>query len=82
MVGSANLINHTEDADRIALPKEYFRPSEAARYVGVSESTLAKLRMQGKRADGPKFAKINGCVIYRRTDLDAWIDSCFVENRN
>jgi len=54
---------------------EYFRPPAASQYTGLSESTLAKLRMRSKRASGPKFAKMNGCVIYRRSDLDAWIES-------
>ncbi|WP_263830307.1 helix-turn-helix transcriptional regulator [Ruegeria aquimaris] len=56
----------------------YLRPAEAARYLGLSESTLAKLRMRHRRSDGPKFAKMNGCVVYRQMDLDAWIESCFV----
>jgi len=55
------------------------RPAEAALYTGLSESTLAKLRMRHNRSDGPKFAKINGCVIYRRVDLDRWIESCTVD---
>ena len=50
------------------------RQAEAARYTGLSESTLAKLRMQHKRADGPPYLKISGCVIYRRSDLDAWMN--------
>lgn len=58
---------------------EYMRPAEAATYTGVSESTLAKLRMRSKRKFGPKFAKMNGCVIYRRTDLDEWIANNTIE---
>lgn len=54
---------------------EYLRPCAASHYTGVSESTLAKLRMRNKRAEGPRFAKMNGCVIYRRVDLDDWIES-------
>lgn len=49
------------------------RPNEAARYTGISESTLATLRMRHKRAAGPRFVKLSGCVIYRRVDLDDWI---------
>jgi hypothetical protein len=54
---------------------EYMRPPEAARYVGHSESTLAKLRMRHMRERGPAFIKRGGVVLYRRTDLDAWLDS-------
>ena len=52
---------------------EHMRPAEAARYLGVSVSTLAKLRMVDRKAEGPGYSKINGCVIYRREDLDAWV---------
>ncbi|SMX25537.1 hypothetical protein BOA8489_03681 [Boseongicola aestuarii] len=50
------------------------RPAQAAHYTGLSESTLAKLRMRHNRADGPNYLKISGCVIYRRSDLDSWMD--------
>ena len=49
------------------------RPSEAADYLGVSLAFLARLRAPAKRQDGPAFVKIAGCVIYRRSDLDAWL---------
>jgi hypothetical protein len=51
------------------------RPTEAAFYTGLSESKLAKLRMCNNRAKGPNFLKISGCVVYRRSDLDRWMDS-------
>jgi hypothetical protein len=51
------------------------RPAEAAGYLRVSESTLAKLRMRTNRAKGPKFGRLGGCVIYRKSDLDAWVES-------
>ena len=51
------------------------RPPEAALYTGLSESKLAKLRMRHKRTMGPNFLKISGCVVYRRSDLDRWMDS-------
>ncbi|NYI28209.1 putative DNA-binding transcriptional regulator AlpA [Sulfitobacter geojensis] len=50
------------------------RPKVAAEYTGVSESTLAKLRMLHNRPNGPSFIKLSGCVVYRRCDLDAWMD--------
>ena len=53
---------------------EYLRSAEAARYVGHSESTLAKLRMRSKREHGPAFIKRGGVVLYRRSDLDDWLD--------
>jgi predicted DNA-binding transcriptional regulator AlpA len=49
------------------------RPHDAARYLGVSVSMLNKLRMKRMRHQGPKFAKVCGCVVYRRADLDEWL---------
>ncbi len=57
---------------------EYMRPRLAAQYIGHSESTLAKLRMRHNQGCGPLFAKRGGLVLYRRSDLDAWIASHFV----
>lgn len=56
----------------------YLRSSEAALYVGHSESTLAKLRMQGSQSLGPKFIKRGGIVLYRRPDLDDWLNAFVV----
>jgi predicted DNA-binding transcriptional regulator AlpA len=44
----------------------------AARYVGLSESTLAKLRLNG---NGPTYCKLGRRVVYRPTDLDQWLQS-------
>jgi predicted DNA-binding transcriptional regulator AlpA len=47
------------------------RPPEAARYLRMAVSTLAKLRCYG---GGPRFAKAGPrLVIYDRADLDAWL---------
>jgi hypothetical protein len=53
-------------------PHEYrrFRPPEAARYLALSPSTLAKMRLRG---DGPVFLKLNRAVAYDVRDLDAWL---------
>jgi hypothetical protein len=57
---------------------DHMRPSLAAQYSGISMSTLAKLRMRHNRHRGPKFAKMSGCVVYRRGDLDAWLEANLV----
>lgn len=49
-----------------------FRPREAAKYLGISDSTLAKWRVRG---DGPPHAKLGGIVIYDLNDLDDWLAS-------
>lgn len=44
---------------------------EAAIYVGLSKSTLEKMR---RRTDaGPPFAYLEGSVRYRIDDLDKWL---------
>jgi predicted DNA-binding transcriptional regulator AlpA len=44
----------------------------AARFVGLSESTLAKLRLNG---NGPVYRKLGRRVVYRPRDLDEWLQS-------
>ena len=51
------------------------RPPEAAHYLRVSVSKLAKLRMRRNRDGGPRYVKLTGVVIYRRDDLDAWLST-------
>lgn len=46
---------------------------DAARFLGVSPSFLAKRRVSG---DGPNFVKYGGKrVVYLRSDLEAWRDA-------
>jgi hypothetical protein len=44
----------------------------AAAALGLSESTLAKLRLSG---NGPAYCKIGRRVVYRPDDLASWLDS-------
>ena len=49
------------------------RPKEAARYIGLSASTLAKMRCRG---DGPNYVKLGlGAIGYRIADLNAYTQS-------
>ena len=45
---------------------------DAARMVGLSESTLAKLRLNG---NGPIYCKLGRRVVYRPADLEEWLQS-------
>jgi len=48
------------------------RAADAARYLALSSSTLAKMRLRG---DGPPFIKAGPrAVAYRRADLDSWLE--------
>jgi predicted DNA-binding transcriptional regulator AlpA len=44
----------------------------AAQIVGLSESTLAKLRLNG---NGPMYCKLGRRVVYRPLDLELWLQS-------
>jgi predicted DNA-binding transcriptional regulator AlpA len=46
--------------------------SVAARFVGLSKSTLTKLRLNGT---GPTYCKLGRRVVYRQEDLEAWLSS-------
>lgn len=49
---------------------ELLTPAEAAAYLRLSKSTLAKLRCVG---GGPRFKKLGRKIVYARADLDAWL---------
>ena len=49
-----------------------YKVPEAARYLGMSTSTLNKWRMFG---NGPPFMKMGSSVLYRKEDLDSWMES-------
>jgi predicted DNA-binding transcriptional regulator AlpA len=54
-------------------PHEYqrrIRTREAAIYVGLSKSTLEKLRLTG---NGPRYAKLGKIITYSIDDLNAWV---------
>lgn len=65
----------TEEECTGPLHERNMRPSQAAEYLSVSESMLAKLRMRQNLTKGPRFARVGGCIVYRRSDLDNWVNS-------
>ena len=53
-------------------PWRILRTPPAAAYVGLSASTLEKLRLTG---GGPRFVRLGGRAVgYDIRDLDAWLD--------
>ena len=51
--------------------RRYLRVKEAAQYIGLAASTLAKKRLSG---DGPPFIKAGPRIIlYDVLDVDAWL---------
>jgi predicted DNA-binding transcriptional regulator AlpA len=51
----------------------FLTPKEAARFLRLSESFLAKARMRG---DGPRYRKLSRAVRYSMWDLLAWLKAC------
>lgn len=49
-----------------------FPPKYAAAYLGKSLSTLQHMRCH--QTDGIKYIKVGGHIIYRRRDLDEYLD--------
>lgn len=53
-----------------ATAREVFDTEGAADYLGVSRQLLELMRVEG---GGPKYAKLNRLVRYRRAALDDWL---------
>ena len=49
---------------------------QASKYIQLSTATLARMRRDN---NGPVFVKLGARVLYRKTDLDAYIDSATVD---
>lgn len=47
-------------------------PEDAAKFLNLAASWLAKLRMTG---GGPRYVKLSRRVFYRRCDLKSWVAS-------
>ena len=52
-------------------------PPEAARYLGLAVSTLAKMRCWGGT---PVFIRLGRKIGYQRADLDKWLAARRAEN--
>jgi len=61
-----DIANNTAGASAIAV----MSPSEAARYLGLAVSTLAKMRCWG---GSPTFLRLGRKIGYQRDDLDKWL---------
>ncbi|MFV2143206.1 helix-turn-helix transcriptional regulator [Isoptericola sp. G70] len=54
--------------------KDLMRVEEVSEEIGTPVGTLAYWRHVGS---GPRWAKLGRRVVYRRRDLEAWIDNAF-----
>ena len=54
------------------MERRILRTNDAATYIGLSPSSLEKMRLRG---DGPEFLRLGGRAVgYDIHDLDAWLD--------
>lgn len=51
---------------------EILTTTEAAAYVRLSKPTMERFRLSGY---GAPYVKLGGAVRYRKSDLDAWLES-------
>src|SRR5258708_853885 len=69
--GSLRRPTITAGCRRHLMQPHLLRTPDAARYVGLAESTLEKMRIYGT---GPVYQKAGPkIVVYRAEDLDAWL---------
>lgn len=54
------------------IPRLSVKPSTAAEMLGLSRGTLANWRAEGR---GPHYIKLGKDVLYRVSDLEAWLDA-------
>ena len=55
-----------------AVAWRYMDAWQAAAYLGISESLLNRMRVNGK---GPRYAKLGERVVYDIEDLDTWVEA-------
>lgn len=60
-------------------PAKYLRPKEVAAEFPFTEKLLEKLRSVGR---GPTYSKRGHAVIYKRADVEKWIDAGIVRTRD
>lgn len=65
----------TEAVETTAVESPLLNIDEAAAYLKVSVSTLARMR---RDKNGPSYVQLGARVVYRKVDLDAYIESNLV----
>ncbi|WP_414615112.1 helix-turn-helix transcriptional regulator [Stenotrophomonas pavanii] len=57
-------------------PAERLSTTAAADWLGLSKSTLDKMRCEGR---GPRYLRVGKRCFYRPADLDAYLEAAVVE---
>ncbi|MGW8174085.1 MAG: helix-turn-helix transcriptional regulator [Stenotrophomonas sp.] len=60
----------------IAPPAARLDATSAAEWLGLSKSTLDKMRCEGR---GPRYLRVGKRCFYRPADLDAYLEAAVVE---
>lgn len=60
----------------IAPPAARLDAASAAKWLGLSKSTLDKMRCEGR---GPRYLRVGKRCFYRPADLDAYLEAAVVE---
>ena len=58
---------------------ENFDTELASKYLHLAKQTLANFRHQRR---GPKYIKLSGKILYRRADLDEYLNSRLIDPEN
>lgn len=72
MANNTNLNPLRTEPHPLAAPDGLMDPRTCAAYLGVSVLTLADFRCKGA---GPDFIKVGASVRYRRSALEAWLET-------
>lgn len=62
----------TQMIPQTPLHRQMLRTDDTARIIGLSPSTLAKLRLTG---GGPRYIKLGRTVVYDPADVEAWLST-------
>lgn len=71
-MGTAGAVLAQAAADRMKV-------EAAAKYLGLSASTLNKMRGEGR---GPRYMRLGSRIVYRRQDLDQYLNAGIVETQD
>jgi len=58
--------------------KDIDQTPAVAAYTGLAPKTLENMRW---RREGPPYVKLGGRVLYRKVDVDAWLEQHLVQPR-
>jgi len=62
----------TKQTETTTVPNDCMSSKRTAQYLDAAEQTLNNWRHQGR---GPSYIKIGKKILYRRSDVDAWLDA-------